>query len=206
MTAARLARPTLASVLWPSPAQSPALRAVVLAILGAVLLTVSAKVQIPFYPVPMTLQPLVVVLIGAVYGSRLGAATVLLYLAEGAAGLPVFAGTPEKGIGIAYMAGPTGGYLAGFVLAAFLVGRLAERGWDRAAATAFAAMLAGIVAIYLPGVAWLATLIGTDKALAFGLYPFIWGDLLKIALGTALLPAAWALAGRRVEVPGRGVR
>ena len=194
MTAARLARPTLASVLWPSPAH--ALRAVVLAILGAVLLTVSAKVQVPFYPVPMTLQPLVVVLIGAVYGSRLGAATVLLYLAEGAAGLPVFAGTPEKGIGIAYMAGPTGGYLAGFVLAAFLVGRLAERGWDRAAVTAFAAMLAGIVAIYLPGVAWLATLVGTDRALAFGLYPFVWGALLKIALGTALLPAAWALAGR----------
>jgi len=197
MPAASPARPTLAAVLWPQPSLSPVLRAVALAVLGSVLLTVSAKVQIPFYPVPMTMQPLVVVLLGAAYGSRLGAATVLLYLAQGAAGLPVFAGTPEKGLGLAYMAGPTGGYLAGFVLAAFLVGRLAERGWDRAPVTAFAAMSAGLAAIYLPGVAWLATLIGADKALAFGLYPFLWGDLLKVALGTALLPAAWALTGRR---------
>ena len=196
MPAASPARPTLAAVLWPQASLSPVLRMVALAVLGAVLLTVSAKVQIPFYPVPMTMQPLVVVLLGAAYGSRLGAATVLLYLAQGAAGLPVFAGTPEKGLGLAYMAGPTGGYLAGFVLAAFLVGRLAERGWNRAPVTAFAAMAAGLAAIYLPGVAWLATLIGADKALAFGLYPFLWGDLLKVALGTALLPAAWALTRR----------
>src|SRR5690606_10753456 len=194
------ALPTLAHALWPSDRLSPALKAVFLVFCGTILMTVSAKVQIPFYPVPMTMQPLVAVLLGAAFGSRLGAATLLVYLAEGAAGLPVFAGTPEKGIGIAYMAGPTGGYLLGFLLAAAVVGYLAERGWDRTPLTAFAAMLAGLAAIYLPGVAWLATLIGADKALTFGLYPFLWGDLLKVALGTAMLPAAWAVVRRT----GRG--
>lgn len=139
----------------------------------------------------MTMQVLVVMLIGAAYGWRLGGATVLLYMAQGAAGLPVFAGTPEKGLGLAYMAGPTGGYLLGFVLAATLVGWLAERGWDRSALTTFVAMVGGVLAVYVPGVLWLSSLIGMDKALTFGVYPFVYADLLKIVLGTAILPAAW---------------
>src|SRR5947209_549651 len=107
--------PTLIAALWPAGA-SAGLRFAVLAGLGSLALTLSAKLQVPFYPVPMTMQSLVVLLIGLGFGWRLGTATVLLYLAEGLAGLPVFAGTPEKGIGLAYMMGPTGGYLAGFVL------------------------------------------------------------------------------------------
>ena len=103
-------------------------RQALLVLAGSVLLWISAKVQVPFWPVPMTLQTLAVLGLAAALGRRLGVAAVVLYLMEGALGLPVFAGTPEKGIGLAYMAGPTGGYLAGFVLAAFIVGTLAERG------------------------------------------------------------------------------
>ena len=114
--------PTLAGVLWPAGRGAAALRTLALLLIGSALLTVSAKIQVPFWPVPMTMQTFVVLVLGAVYGWRLGAATVLAYLAEGAAGLPVFAGTPEKGIGIAYMMGPTGGYLIGFVAAAAVVG------------------------------------------------------------------------------------
>ncbi len=182
---------TLMSTLWPSASASNVVRWGVLAIVGSLLLTISAKIQVPFYPVPMTMQVLVVMLIGAAYGWRLGGATVLLYMAQGAAGLPVFAGTPEKGLGLAYMAGPTGGYLLGFVLAATLVGWLAERGWDRSALTTFVAMVGGVLAVYVPGVLWLSSLIGMDKALTFGVYPFVYADLLKIVLGTAILPAAW---------------
>ena len=121
---------TLAAALLPRRATALA-GAALLALAGSLLLTLSAKVQVPFYPVPITMQSLVVLCLGATLGARLGAATVVLYLLEGALGLPVFAGTPERGIGLAYMAGPTGGYLIGFVAAAYLVGLLAERGWDR---------------------------------------------------------------------------
>ncbi|MFQ5466721.1 MAG: biotin transporter BioY, partial [Kiloniellaceae bacterium] len=131
------------------------------------------------------------------YGWRLGAATLLLYLAEGALGLPVFAGAPEKGIGLAYMAGPTGGYLVGFVLAAAACGWLAERGWDRSVAKTAAAMLIGNVIIYVPGLLWLGTLVGWDKPiLTWGLTPFLLGDLTKLALAAAVLPAIWKLVRR----------
>ena len=123
---------TLAGVLWPAQAgRSGLVRNGMLAVLGSLLLIASAKVQVPFWPVPMTMQTFAVLVIGMTFGPRLGAATVLLYLVQGAVGLPVFAGTPAKGIGIAYMVGPTGGYLIGFVAAAYLAGRLAMRGWDR---------------------------------------------------------------------------
>ena len=121
-------RPTLAATLWPQQAASRIARFAALAIGGALALAISAKTQVPFYPVPMTLQTLVVLAIGAAFGARLAAATVLLYLGEGLAGLQVFAGLAA---GPAYMAGPTGGYLVGFLFAAALVGWLAERGWDR---------------------------------------------------------------------------
>ena len=102
--------------------QNAVVRNILLAVAGSIALWISAKIQIPFYPVPVSMQTLVVLMIGMAFGWRLGAATVILYLAEGVAGLPVFAGTPEKGIGLAYMVGPTGGYLVGFVIAAAAVG------------------------------------------------------------------------------------
>jgi biotin transport system substrate-specific component len=184
--------------LWPVRGGGRLLRAAVLAVLGSALLTISAKVQVPFYPVPMTMQTLVVLLIGMAFGARLGVATVALYLAEGAAGLPVFAGTPEKGLGLAYMMGPTGGYLLGFVLAAGIAGWIVERRRD---ATGLAlAVLAGSIAIYASGVLWLASFVGLGKALELGLVPFLWGDLLKAGLAFALALGGAAMVRRRLRV------
>lgn len=183
-------RPTLVDALWPA-GTTPAVRWTVLALAGSLLLTASAKAQVPMWPVPMTMQTFVVLVLGMAYGARLAGATVALYLFEGALGLPVFAGTPERGLGLAYMAGPTGGYLAGFLLAAVAVGWLAERGWDRKAAWSIAAMAIGTVLQLVPGVAWLAVLIGFEKALAAGLTPFLVGAVLKLGLAAAVLPLAW---------------
>lgn len=163
-------------------------------IAGSMLLTLSAKAAIPFYPVPMTLQTLVVLALGMVLGPRLGAAAVLAYLAQGALGLPVFAGTPEKGIGLAYMLGTTGGYLLGFVVAAYATGLLAERRWDRSVLTTVAAMVIGNAIIYLFGLAWLGSIVGWDKPLlAWGVIPFLLGDLAKILIAAAVLPSLWKL-------------
>jgi biotin transport system substrate-specific component len=177
-------------------------RQMAFAVCGSLVLWVSAKAQIPFYPVPLTMQTLVVLTIGVVAGWRLGAATVALYLIEGACGLPVFAGTPEKGIGLAYMLGPTGGYLIGYVAAAAACGWLAERGWDRNIATTALAMIAGNVLIYACGLLWLGTLLGWDKPIfAWGLTPFLLGDLLKIGLAAVLFPTTWQLL--KLRDPGR---
>jgi biotin transport system substrate-specific component len=186
----------LAQSVWPE-SQSKFLRAAVLCLAGSALLTLSAKIQVPFWPVPMTMQTYVVLLLGAMYGSRLGVATVLFYLLQGAAGLPVFAGTPEKGLGLAYMMGPTGGYLVGFVVAAWVVGWFAERGWDKSIVRLFAAMALGHVVIFAFGVAWLATLVGASKAWALGVAPFYAATLFKTGLGAVTLPAVWALVARR---------
>lgn len=187
---------TLSDAMWKSEGSNRLLRGAVLALAGSVLLAISAKIQVPFWPVPQTMQTLVVLMIGMSFGSRLALATVLLYLAEGAAGLPVFAGTPEKGIGLAYMMGPTGGYLLGFALAAGAVGWLAERGWDRSIVTTAAAMAIGNVLIYLPGVAWLSVAIGFDKAVLYGMQPFLLGDAAKLALAAFTMPMAWKLLRR----------
>jgi biotin transport system substrate-specific component len=192
MARALTIHPTLSSVFWPA-GERAWVRHAVLAIAGSLALWVSAKIQVPFWPVPMTLQTLVVLMLGMAYGVRLGLATVLLYLAEGAAGLPVFASTPERGIGLAYMLGPTGGYLLGFVLAVALVGYLAERGWDRSVPGTAAAMIAGHVLMFLPGIAWLAVLMGWGRAVDLGFTPFILATILKTALGFALMPAAWSI-------------
>ena len=184
---------TLAATVWPAGAGFNAMRAGLLALVGSLLVAVSAQIQVPMYPVPMTMQPFAVIVIGAAYGARLGAATLLLYMAEGALGLPVFAGM--KG-GATVLAGPTAGYIFGFVLAAGAVGWLAERGWDRNVFATVAAMTIGMALIYIPGVAWLATLIGTEKAIAAGMLPFLVGDAVKIALGAVVLPGAWWLIGR----------
>jgi biotin transport system substrate-specific component len=189
---------TLADTLWPR-AQSNKnwLRLTILAFIGTLLMTISAKINVPFYPVPMTMQTFVVLTISMAFGWRLGVATVLLYLAEGAVGLPVFAGTPEKGIGLAYMMGPTGGYLVGFILAAVLVGYLGERGWDRNVFSTIAAMALGTSLIFGFGVLWLGTLIGWDKpVLEYGFTPFIAGAVFKILLSAAVLPLAWKLTKR----------
>ena len=161
---------------------------------GSMLLTLSAKLSIPFFPVPVTLQTLVVLCLGLVLGPRLGAAAVIAYLAQGAAGLPVFAGTPEKGVGLAYMLGTTGGYLLGFVVAAYAVGLLAERRWDRSKLTTIAAMIIGNAIIYAFGLVWLGSIVGWDKPiLAWGMMPFLLGDLAKILIAAAVLPTAWKL-------------
>jgi len=154
----------------------------------AVALLAQASVQLPFTPVPITGQTLGVLLVGTLLGSRLGALAVGLYVLEGAAGLPVYAGL--KG-GLPVLLGPTGGYLLGFVAAAFAVGWLAERGWDRHAFKTVAAMLLGNALIYAVGLSWLGQLVGWDRVLHLGLWPFVPGDLLKVALAAALLPGAW---------------
>ena len=187
---------TLIDRIWPA-ASRPLVRNATLALLGSALLWASAKANVPMWPVPMTMQSYVILVLGMAYGSRLAAATVALYLLEGAVGLPVFAGTPERGIGIAYMAGPTGGYLVGFVLAAWVMGWLAERGWDRTVWRAGAAMGLGTVILFVPGLMWLAVLFGWSKAVAVGLTPFIEGSILKLALAAATLPLAWRAVGGR---------
>jgi biotin transport system substrate-specific component len=180
----------LADRMWPARegTQGGLLRAVLLIAFGTALLTVSAKVNVPLPLVPMTMQTLVVVMIGVVYGSRLGLATVAAYLVEGAMGFPVFAGPIG---GVAYMAGSTGGYLAGFVVAVFVAGLLAERGWARTMPRLFAVMIVAHILIIGGGFAWLAygIGIGTTKAWAVGVLPFIAGTLVKSALGATLIPA-----------------
>ncbi len=175
----------LVDQFWPAGAGP--VRLAVLALFGSLLLTVSAKIQVPFYPVPMTLQTLVVFLLGIAYGPRLAFATVVLYLAQGAIGLPVFAGTPAKGIGLAYMVGPTGGYLLGFLAAAVIAGWTAER--SRHWLTTVLGLLAAMVAIHLLGAIWLATLIGPAKAVSLGVLPVLLGDAVKLALVAAAAEA-----------------
>jgi biotin transport system substrate-specific component len=191
-------RRSLAAIAWPARADgfSGALRATVLVALGTALLTLSAKVNLPLPFVPMTLQTLVVLMIGAAYGSRLGTATMIAYLAEGAIGLPVFAGPVG---GLAPLVGPTAGYLFGFVAAAFITGWFAERGWDGSVTRLFVAMGLGHVAILGLGFAWLAfgLHLGVEKAWLVGILPFIAASLVKNALGAALLPALRHLLDRR---------
>jgi biotin transport system substrate-specific component len=157
---------------------------------GSVLIGLMAQVAIPlpFTPVPITGQTFAVLLVGALLGSRRGALSAGLYLAEGALGLPVFAGGSG---GLARLFGPTGGYLLGFVVAAGVVGWLCESGWDRRLPTAILAMLIGNGLIYLFGLPWLARFVGPERALAAGLWPFLAGDLIKIALAALALPLAW---------------
>ncbi|QPF88142.1 biotin transporter BioY [Bradyrhizobium genosp. L] len=184
--------------MWPAQAgeRSGMVRAVVLVALGAALMTLSAKVNLPLPYVPITLQTLAVLMIGAAYGWRLGSATMIAYLAEGALGIPVFAGPVG---GLAPLLGPTAGYLFGFVPAALIVGYLGERGWDRSVIRLFAAMAIGHAVIFVAGFGWLAfgAGLGIEKAWLVGVVPFIAATLIKNALGATLLPAARRVAGRR---------
>ena len=195
MSAAVVSRP-LVTLALPQKGMARLATQIFLAVLGTLLLTLSAKTRVVLGPVDMSLQTLVVLLIGASFGMRLGVATLLLYLAEGAIGFPVFQATPEKGIGIAYMLGSTGGYLAGFVVMAAIAGWAADRGWDRNVLKLLAAMIVAEIVMMAMGWAWLSTLIGAEKAWTFGVLPFILPDAVKVALAACLLPAAWSL-GRR---------
>ncbi len=165
---------------------------------GSLLVALSAQLafRLPFSPVPITGQTLAVLLVGALLGSVRGGLSMLLYLAQGVAGLPVFA---AGGAGVAYFLGPTGGYLLGFVAGATLTGLLAERGWDRRIGTTLMAMLLGTVVIYAAGLIWLVVFAGAVNVLAAGLYPFLPGAVVKIVVAAMLLPQGWRLLGRRFE-------
>jgi biotin transport system substrate-specific component len=152
------------------------------------LLAVSAQFKIPLYPVPVTGQTLVVLLIGMTYGLRLGGITIATYLFEGALGLPVFAGGAA---GAAVLMGPTAGYLFGFLLAAIAMGHFAERGMGRTVVSTIAAMVIGNCVIYLCGALWLANFIGFGQAIAAGVLPFLYGDALKLVVAAGLMPWAW---------------
>jgi biotin transport system substrate-specific component len=163
---------------------------------AVVLLTLSAKVQIPLWPVPMTMQTYAVLVLAMGLGTRLALVSVAGYLALGAAGLPVFAGTPDHGLGIGYMLGPTGGYLVGFVIATVVCGQLAGRGWDRHVGRSLAAMLLGHAIIIGAGVAWLAATLGIEQAIKVGFTPFVLGTLAKVVMGAVSLPCAWTALRR----------
>ena len=147
---------------------------------GSILLTISAKIKIPFYPVPMTMQTFVVLLMGLTFGWRIGVATISLYLFEGIIGLPVFAGTPEKGLGLIYFTGPTMGYLIGFLLATFIAGYLK---FKTNIFFIFLKLILSVSTIYILGILWLGNLIGWDKPLfELGVAPFLLAELFKICL------------------------
>jgi biotin transport system substrate-specific component len=159
---------------------------IVISLLGALLLTISAKVKIPFYPVPMTMQTFIVLLLGVVLGPKIALLTVSLYLFEGIFGLPVFAGTPEKGIGFIYFTGPTMGYLIGFLIATYLAGSFE---YNKSSINNFLKLLFSVSFIYIVGLVWLGILIGWDKPLfKLGAQPFLLAELFKILLLLLLIP------------------
>ena len=153
-----------------------------IALIGSIALAVSSKIKIPFYPVPMTMQTLVVIMIGAAFGWKLGLATVTLYLFEGIIGLPVFSGTPEKGVGLVYFTGPTMGYLVGFLVAVFLAGKF---NYNKNLIANFLKLTFATSFIYLLGMVWLGSLIGWDKPIfKLGAQPFLLAELFKILIAT----------------------
>lgn len=177
------------------PGLSARLRDILLIILGTLLVALLAQIEIPlpFTPVPITGQTFGVLLIGAGLGSLRGAASLSLYLVAGVIGFPFFAGGAS---GVEILSGATAGYLVGFIAAAFVIGRLAERGLDRSMGTSLLPFVVGTIIIYLFGAAWLAVLMNSlSKAVALGVIPFLVGDAIKLVLASLALPAAWKLAG-----------
>ncbi len=191
--------PTLVQIVVP---QTGLLRDTLLIVGFSLLIGLCAQIafRLPFTDIPITGQTLGVLLCGAVLGSKRGTLALLVYLGEGLAGLPVFASGNSAWVptrfGVPYIAGPTAGFLVGFVGAALLVGWLAERGWDRSVRWTALAMLLGNTILYLPGLTWFALFVGAERAFALGLLPFVPGDLLKLGLVAAALPSAWSLLGR----------
>ena len=201
---------TLAAKIWPQTQSSNLVRNIVLAVIGSLIVAGAAQVTVPMYPVPMTLQTLAVLGIGAAYGARLGAASLLLYAIEGAVGLPFFAGG-KSGLFDAKLdyLFPSGsmGYVVGFILAAWLVGKLVESGWANSLSKSALAALIGGALLYVPGVIWLAiwasktmnmdAATATTSALSWGLYPFIVGDVIKAVLAGVGVPAIASLFSRK---------
>jgi biotin transport system substrate-specific component len=191
----------LAPALWPARV-NPWVRNGLLVLIGVGILTLSAKISVPFWPVPMTLQTFAIMFIGAAYGSRLGVATILAYLATGFVGIPVFA---FAAAGPSYFLGTTGGFLVGFIFAAWIVGWAADRGWDRSSIKLGAAMIVGDAIVFLLGFVWLAwfaqlssgaTGIGAASAWTNGVANYLLGDALKIAIAALAVPAGWVLLDR----------
>jgi biotin transport system substrate-specific component len=191
----------LAPALWPAGV-NPWVRNGLLVLIGVGILTLSAKISVPFWPVPMTLQTFAIMFIAAAYGSRLGVATILAYLAAGFAGIPVFA---YAAAGPSYFLGTTGGFLIGFIFAAWIVGWAADRGWDRSSLRLGAAMIIGDAVVFLLGFIWLAwfaqlsggaTGIGAASAWTNGVANYLLGDGLKIAIAALAVPAGWVLLDR----------
>ncbi|GAB4485515.1 MAG: biotin transporter BioY [Anaerolineales bacterium] len=180
--------PTLTTRFFPSVDQK--LRDLLLVAVGALLVALFAQIRIPlpFTPVPLTGQTFAVLLVGAALGSKRGFASLGLYTGLGLVGLPVFAGGAA---GLGYALGPTGGYLLGFILSAYIIGRLAERGLERSIRTSLLPFAVGTVIIYALGAGWLAFYVGPQAAIAKGILPFLPGDLLKLVLAALTLPAAW---------------
>lgn len=198
-----LTNATVADLLRPCEKRRAVFYDVALIVGGSLLIALCAQVKIWlwFSPVPITGQTFAVLMIGALLGARRGSLCVLAYLVEGAAGLPVFAGVGRAGLAV--LLGPTGGYLVGFVAAAYITGLLAERGWDRRVGTTILAIALGNAAIYVFGLLWLCCLMNINKTiLTVGLYPFIVGDSLKIALAAIVLPSGWKLLGM-VNLPAK---
>jgi biotin transport system substrate-specific component len=186
---------TLVDTVYPRKHQDQAIvRDALLIVAGSALVALCAKVQIPMWPAPMTLQPFAVLLVGAVLGSRRGGLALIAYLLEGAAGLPVFA---HPIAGLAYFVGPTAGYLFAFPIAAYVVGRLCEQGWDRRFSTAAAAMAIGHGIILGLGFLWLTPILGPKAAFTGGVLQYLPGDVIKIAAAAAALPAVWKIAAKQ---------
>lgn len=179
-----LTGPTTKTIMYP-----------LLVALGVALITISAKIQVPLWPnpTPVTLQTLVIFALASAYGSRLAVATILSYMIIGALGMPVFAGTPAKGIGLLYMAGPTGGYLAGFVIMAYITGLAADYGWSRSPFKIGSAMVIGEIIMLTIGALWMGYLFGADKIIAWGVGPFIVTDFIKLVIAACIVPAIWGL-------------
>lgn len=173
------------------------LKQAALVAVGIAALALAADTRIAMWPVPVTMGTFAVLTIGAAYGPRLGLATILGYMILGAAGFDVFAGSAAEASGLRYMTGSTGGYLLGYVLATAALGWFARAGWDRSVVRMAGALLAGNALIYVPGLLWLGQLYGWDQPiLAWGLWPFLVGDALKLALAALLLPAVWKIVGK----------
>lgn len=192
MATASLTRPFISGLL-PQDRTARIAMQIGLAIAGTLFLTLAAKTKVVLGPVDLSLGTLGIFLVAALFGSRLGLATVLLYMAEGAAGLPVFQSSPEKGVGLFYMLGTTGGYLAGYVVAAAMIGWAADRGWDRNLLKIGGTMAAGTLVILALGYAWLSMLIGSEAALTAGVLPFLLGDAIKVGLAASMVVAARSL-------------
>jgi biotin transport system substrate-specific component len=202
-------RHVLTEAIWPAEGAMLWAKRLVLVALGIAALAIAAKISVPMWPspVPITLGTFAVLTIGAAYGPRLGLATILGYLAVGALGFDVFAGSSADKTGLAYMLGGTGGYLVGYVLATLALGLAARRGWDRSVGGMALAMLAGNLLIYIPGALWLNHLIvgglfdpakfgsAWEQTMAWGVTPYLIGDAIKLALAALVVPGLWKLVG-----------